>query len=161
MADVYYAKLVSGIDSPITADTWIRRNFLNIKLALQNAVSPADFRTNLELGDISTQNANNVSITGGSIRGVPATTRRLSLSGNLVLAWNTDAQYQFLNPNGSDRVVTLWAASTSGEFVFIRNNGTANTLEIKDASAVSQDILIPGERAMYHWDGAEWQRTIG
>lgn len=69
----------------------------------------------------------------------------------------TDAQYQFLNPNGADRIVRLPTAATNMLFI-IKNTGTGGfNLTVQDASAVQvgnpiSSSLVTG----FFYTGTAW-----
>ena len=163
MADVYYSKLVSGINAPLETPAWLRRNFLAIKLALQNRITPGEFRTLLELGTIATQDADNVSITGGTITGVAITASPVSfkavettLSGNVVLTSIT-GNYFFYNAGGLDRQVKLWSPS-GGAFAHFENTGTSGNLDLVDSGSLAIYTVVPGEIVTLMWSGSSWRK---
>lgn len=81
-----------------------------------------------------------------------------SLSGNKTLS-ESSPQYQFLNPNGSNRDVTLPAAVTNLLFI-IKNTGSAgNTLTVKDSggTAISGGTIANTVVMGFYYDGTSWQ----
>lgn len=80
----------------------------------------------------------------------------LSMSGTLTLT-DSDAQYQFLNPNGSNRIVQLPTAVTNMLYI-IKNTGTlGNTLLVRDAGAVQIGNLIANGLVVgYYYNGTVW-----
>jgi hypothetical protein len=86
------------------------------------ASTAADARTNLGLGTISTQAANNVTITGGSITGITdlavadGGTGASTLSANAVLLGNGTSALQTVAPSTSGNVLTsngtTWTSAT-------------------------------------------------
>ena len=86
------------------------------------ASTAADARTNLGLGTISTQAANNVAITGGSITGITdlavadGGTGASTLSANAVLLGNGTSALQTVAPSTSGNVLTsngtTWTSAT-------------------------------------------------
>lgn len=81
-----------------------------------------------------------------------------SLSANKTLT-STSPQYQFLNPNGSNRDVTLPSATTNMLF-FIKNTGSAgNTLTVKDSggSAVTGGTIANTVIMGFYYNGSSWQ----
>jgi len=83
-------------------------------------------------------------------------TESLSATKTLVA---TSPQYQFLNPNGSNRDVTLPAAATNMLFI-IKNTGSAgNTLTVKDSggTAVSGGTIANTVTMGFYYNGSSWQ----
>lgn len=72
------------------------------------------------------------------------------LSADKVLT-EADPQYQFLDPNGADRTITLPASPSLGAFVTIKNIGAA------DGLITPSRTIATGEVYSYIWDGTEWQ----
>ena len=85
----------------------------------------------------------------------PAEVARTQASGNIVLT-AASAHYQFIDPNGSDRDVTLPTAATGMAFV-IKNYAAANTLTVKDAAAATVTTVVAGDAATVIYDGVAWQ----
>lgn len=87
-------------------------------------------------------------------------TQTRTATGNVALA-KTDPVYQFINPNGANRDVTLPAltgADTSVAFS-VKNTGTGGyTLTVKTAAAAVLGAAIPnGYTLSVVWDGTNWQ----
>lgn len=82
-----------------------------------------------------------------------------SLSAGKTLTYGTDDQYQFLNPNGGDRDITLDTASgVEGATFTVVNNGsysTSNFLTIKQGGT-TLDILYARNKATYLFYGSGW-----
>lgn len=82
-----------------------------------------------------------------------------TLAANKTLTPNTDEIYQYLNPGGADRTITLaTAGATAGDVFIIRNNTTAaitNYLEIQQA-AVTIDYIFTQTLKQYIYDGTNW-----
>lgn len=89
---------------------------------------------------------------------IRSASNRETLSGNKTIA-ATDPQYQFLNPNGSNRDVTLPSA-TQEMFFVIKNIGSAgNTLIVKDSggTAVTGGTIANNVAMGFYYDGTAWQ----
>ena len=84
---------------------------------------------------------------------------RTVMSGNITLTTSSNKE-QSLDPNGSDRNVTLPTAATGMEFWFYHVGG-ANTINILDASAVEVVDIITGERTKVIYDGTAWLSFTG
>ena len=80
------------------------------------------------------------------------TLRALTGSATLV---STDPHLQFLNPNGSDRIITLPAAS-KGAWFCIFHTGTANTLTVNNAAAVGVTVIGANGSDFVFCDGTNW-----
>lgn len=77
-----------------------------------------------------------------------------TMTGTLTLSANS-RRYQFCNPNGSDRTVTLPTGVSGLGFVF-KHTGGANTLTINDASNALVTSLTTGQAATVIHDGSTW-----
>lgn len=78
-----------------------------------------------------------------------------ALSANKVLS-TADKFYQMLDPNGSDRDVTLPAEADGVEF-FISNTGSTNTLQIKNDAGTAQGTpIVAGASVTIVSDGTSW-----
>lgn len=98
-------------------------NALPVASGGTGAATAADARTNLGLGTIATQAANNVAITGGSITGITdlavadGGTGSSTLSANAVLLGNGTSALQTVAPGTSGNVLTsngtTWSSSTN------------------------------------------------
>lgn len=89
---------------------------------------------------------------------VRSTSNTESLSGNKTLT-TTSEQYQFLNPNGSNRDVILPTAATDMLY-FIKNTGSAgNTLIVKDSggTAVTGGTIANTVIMGFFYNGSSWQ----
>ncbi|MDD4615422.1 MAG: hypothetical protein PHI40_08490, partial [Caldisericia bacterium] len=82
-----------------------------------------------------------------------------NLSGSKTLTANTDKVYQYLNPNGSHRVVTLATiGAVEGDRFVIRNNGAYNItyyLRIYQGGTALDDIYA-GTIKEYIYNGSNW-----
>jgi len=81
-----------------------------------------------------------------------------TLSANKTLVI-TDMVVQKLDPNGSDRDVTLPAEASSTDLLFIifnMANGTGETLTVKTDAPATLGILEPEMVGIYHCDGTTW-----
>lgn len=81
-----------------------------------------------------------------------------TLSGNKTLAI-TDFVIQKLDPNGSDRDVTLPAEASSTDLIFVvynTANGAGEDLTVKDDSPATIVSLGPGMGMMFSCDGTSW-----
>lgn len=82
-----------------------------------------------------------------------------TLSGNITLS-NNDSPYQLLNPNGTNRTITLpTTGKFIGQFFIIRNSQTHSSsgyLTIKEGSTDIEVIYSQGIKA-FIWDGTNWQ----
>jgi len=85
------------------------------------------------------------------------TVTRVTMTGHAILT-DTDTIYEMLDPNGSDRDVTL-PTPTNGMAFVLKHIGVANTLTVKDAggSAITGGTLTTGEVKTYLYDGTAWQ----
>ena len=85
----------------------------------------------------------------------PAWTTRTQMAGNAVLT-AASSTYQFFDPNGSNRDVTLPPPTTGMAFV-IKHYGVANSVVVKDAAAATVVTLAATEAATVIYDGTAWQ----
>lgn len=82
-------------------------------------------------------------------------------SGNITLD-GASQRHQRINPNGSNRNVTLPAEETSkGKVFVIDNTGTANTLVVKDDAANTICTLAINERGVFTCNGSVWLGEVG
>jgi hypothetical protein len=89
---------------------------------------------------------------GPGTKGVNAAT----LTGNVTLT-QYSANFQVLNPNGTNRNVTLPALTKGRQRWFnIRNSGTSANLVIKNPDATTLVTLVPGASAMIAGTGAAY-----
>jgi len=81
------------------------------------------------------------------------------LSGNITLS-NNDSPYQSLNPNGTNRIITLPASGRfTGQFFIIRNSqshSSSGYLTIKEGNTDIEVVYSQGIKA-FIWDGTNWQ----
>ena len=78
-----------------------------------------------------------------------------AMAANLTVV-GTDPTYLALDPNGSDRDVTLPATPATGLVYAIRNTGGANTLTIKDSGGSTITTVAFGAKVALLYDGAAW-----
>ena len=98
----------------------------------------------------------------GTIRATKSLTAGINvetLSGNKTLTPGTDAMYQYLDPNGANRTITLDTSNAkSGDRFIIRHNGAYNDthrLQIKQGTAVL-DYIYAGAIKEFIFDGTNW-----
>jgi hypothetical protein len=81
--------------------------------------------------------------------------RSLTMTGNIVLA-DTDLKYQFLDPGGADRDVSLPATGTNNHTFYIVNTADAfEKLTVKSGSTVIGTVLR-GETQIFVSDESSW-----
>jgi len=140
------------------------------------ASTAADARTNLGLGTISTQDDDNIAITGGGINDTtiggttPAAVHATILSGNILyLDQNvetlaatktmviTDTVIQKLDPDGTDRDVKL-PPETANLFYFIFNmaNEEGEDLYVQNDEAGAIQTIHYGHMGIATCDGTTW-----
>lgn len=95
-------------------------------------------------------------VTGvGGLYGVNVET----LTGNKTLTINVDKIYQYLDPDGSDRVITLvTSGAIAGNRFIIRHNGSYNDaeyLQVKQ-STITLDKIYAGSIKKFIFDGTNW-----
>lgn len=78
-----------------------------------------------------------------------------ALSANKVLV-ATDVQTQILDPNGSDRDVTLYATPDEGDYHVIVNDGTANVLTVKDNGGTTITTVAINVSVAVVYTGTKW-----
>lgn len=79
-----------------------------------------------------------------------------TLSGTYTATFASDnCSYLFLDPNGSDRTVTLWASPQDGDQIAIKNTGGANQLNVKNNGGTSLIDLDAGETVCIIYD-SDW-----
>jgi hypothetical protein len=89
--------------------------------------------------------------------GVTSTTA----SGNITLVSGVSAPFQAIDPNGSNRNVTLPSeAANAGLYYIISNVGSANTLVVKDSGASTIKTLNPGCLGLFVCTGATYTGQI-
>lgn len=70
---------------------------------------------------------------------------------------DADYLFQSLDPNGSDRDVTLPALGSGNHAFFITNKGSANTLTVKNPAAATLATLAAGDSLLFFSDGIAWR----
>jgi hypothetical protein len=85
------------------------------------------------------------------------TTNTEVLTGNKTLTAAFE-QYHFLDPDGVDRDVTAWATPSVKQTIYIKNTGSANTLQFKNngGTAIGNPIAV-GIAVKFFYNGTEWQ----
>jgi len=98
----------------------------------------------------------------GNIRATRSLTAGINvetLTGDKTLTPGTDAMYQYLDPNGTNRIVTLSTSNASaGDRFVIRHNGTYNDthyLQVKQGFA-TLDRIYAGAVKEFIFDGTNW-----
>jgi len=94
----------------------------------------------------------------GKFTQLQATSNKQILSGDKVIA-SKDPQYQFLDPNGASRNVTLPLAVVDMFFI-IKNIGTSGyVLTVKDSSniTITGGAIANGIAIGFYYDGSAWQ----
>lgn len=124
---------------------------------LSGIVDLNDFFTKLQLqtagqSQVHWDNITNVPALGGGI-----TINRQILTGNLTLD-ETDATYQFLDPNGGNKTIEV-GSSTSYKVFVIKNIGIGNYLRVDTNGWVNPYYLNENEVLGLVWDGVEWQEV--
>lgn len=116
---------------------------------LSDVASASTSRTNLGLGSIATQAANNVNITGGSITGITdlavadGGTGASSFTANNVLLGNGTSAFQTVAPSTAGNVLTsdgtTWTSSTITQSVkaWVNFDGTTSPITIRASLNVS------------------------
>lgn len=93
-------------------------------------------------------------VASGTISGlVPVA--EVTATGTVALT-STSAHYQFIDPNGADRDVTLPVAVTGMAFV-LNHVGVANTLTVKSSGGATQTTVTAGEIKTLIYSGAAWR----
>jgi len=93
-------------------------------------------------------------VSTGTISGlVPAA--EVTATGTVALT-STSAHYQFVEPNGSDRDVTLPVAATGMAFV-ISHVGVANVITVKNSAGTTQTTVAAGEVKTLIYSGTAWR----
>lgn len=88
-----------------------------------------------------------------ALSGVSAQT----LAGDLELALDSDG-YQFLDPAGATRAVTLPAGATPGRGFCVKNSGTAGFLRVNAPGGAQLGMLIiPGYAVVAIYTGTTWE----
>lgn len=110
--------------------------------------------SDLTSGNISVDTNGNVAI---SKRLKPSSNTE-SLSGSKTLV-TTSPQYQFLNPNGSNRDVNLPAAETDMLFTIVNTGSAGNILTVKDSggTAITNGAIANGITMGFYYNGTNWQ----
>lgn len=81
---------------------------------------------------------------------------RESLSANKSIVVS-DSRSQYLDPNGSDRDVTLYASPTAGDYFLVKNIGSANILTLKNNGGTTITTIAINVAVAVQYDGTEWQ----
>lgn len=92
-------------------------------------------------------------ITVGGI--VKPSITKTTMTGNLTLD-ATSTQVHWLDPNGSDRVVTLPAESNGLNYIF-KHIGSANTVTIEKDDTTDLIVLSTDNVAAFMCDGTDWE----
>ena len=96
---------------------------------------------------------------GGSVGGVYGINVE-TLSGDKTLTPGTDAIYQYLDPNGADRTITLDTTnSTAGDRFVIRNDGTYTSsykLKIQQGTTCCLGFIYTQHEMEWIFDGTNW-----
>lgn len=95
---------------------------------------------------------------GGSVGGTYGINVE-TLTGNKTLTANTDNIYQYLNPNGANKVVTIATTdAVAGDRFVIRNTGTYTAsyyIEVKQLTT-RLDLITAGTIKEYIYNGTNW-----
>ncbi len=112
--------------------------------------------------DALTGDAVELRITAGVIENLERGAGKINvetLSADKTLVAGTDPMYQYLDPNGVNRIITLDTASAKvGDRWMIRNNGAYNTsyyLNIKQSTTIL-DYIYAGAIKEFVFDGTNW-----
>jgi len=108
-------------------------------------------RSDVGLGSNTTPEFNGIQTNQNNINAVNAE----SLTGNKTLTI-TDATYQFLNPNGANRDVTLPNTSVKYGYL-IKNTGSENTLIVKNSVGATLITIYGGEAFVFIQTGTTWE----
>jgi hypothetical protein len=130
----------------------LRASASDIVIGVRNAANNADLTLTKDANDVMTWNA---PLAATQMR--PSSNRE-ALSGNKTIT-ATAPQYQFLDPNGSNRDVTLPVA-VSGMLFIVKNIGTGGyTLTVKDSggSAITGGVIANSVVMGFMYDGTAWQ----
>ncbi len=144
------SKIANNINiPPVEGVSWTE---VSKATAAQN-INLENFFTKLELltagqSQVHWDNITNVPALGGNI-----TTNTQTLTANKALL-ETDATYQFLDPNGSNKNVVLDSMTNTKAFV-IKNTGISFYLNVQ-AGSQSYAVAVGGMVALV-WDGSIWQ----
>ena len=92
--------------------------------------------------------------TGGVGDGL-ATVNVETLSANKALA-DASETYQFLDPNGVTRDVTLPVSPSTGRIFVIQNSGVTTDLDIKEG-LTSIEVISSGDQTSLLYDGTNWR----
>ena len=80
-----------------------------------------------------------------------------TLSGNRTWSHQSDGQFGALDPNGSNRTITMEAEAVAADGVFVfRNDGTSGNLLIVDDAAGAIATVRPGEHSTILCTGGQW-----
>lgn len=88
------------------------------------------------------------------------------LTGNLQLSL-TNKRFQYIDPNGANRNITLPVQTVQGLIFNIRHVGTANILFIKEGANTIGSLgnsgyndIRSGKEAVFIFDGVNWEATF-
>lgn len=81
---------------------------------------------------------------------------KTTASGNLTLT-TASKSYQFVDPNGADRDVTLHGSPATGDAYVVKNIGGANSVVVKNSGGSTLATLTAGQSTTVIYDGAAWQ----
>lgn len=84
-----------------------------------------------------------------------------TMTGNATLTSGGSTAVQRLNPNGSNRTVTLPAEADSlGLYYFVFHSGTANTIAVQDDTPVTVKTLSAGQCGFFTCNGTAWTGVV-
>jgi len=97
---------------------------------------------------------------GGSASGVNAGINVETLSADKTITAGTDPMYQYLDPNGANRIITMATSTASaGDRFVIKNNGASTItyyLQINQGATALDYIYAQGSK-VFIFDGIDWQ----
>lgn len=70
---------------------------------------------------------------------------------------STDTQSHYLDPNGVDRDINLYASPVVGDYFIFKNIGTANILTLKDNGGTTIIVIGVNVAVAVEYDGTQWQ----
>lgn len=147
----------------ITAGTW-QGAPVDIPFGGTNATSASGARTNLGLGTIATQNANNVALTGGTATGFPSPTN----ASDVAIKSYVDAVSSGLNILAPSRLATAavlpntptYANGTLGVGATL-TSATNTTLTVDGTSTALNDVILVKNQASAFQNGIYTQTQVG